>query len=281
MGGLRRFMPQTWLMFLVGSLALVGVPPFAGFWSKDAILASALARGGSYGWVLLVVGLIGAFLTGLYTFRLFFLVFYGEPSELVLEHAGGHGDHDHGPEESSTHGEHGHGEGPPSMVVPVMVLTVLSAVGGLLEIAGVWHPFGHWVSQVAAPLVEPTTAQDWGTSAVTVAIGLAGIWIAWAIYRTGRLSVPALPAVQRLLEHKFYFDELYDVIAYRPAQLLATRLRTDVETPIVEGGLQEIGRAGREAGVGVARAQSGLLRSYALAIAVSALVLAVVFIAVR
>ncbi len=281
MGGLRRYMPQTWLMFLVGSLALVGVPPFAGFWSKDAILASALARGGYFGWVLLVVGLVGAFLTGLYTFRLFFLVFYGEPSELVLEHAGGHRDHAHGPEESTTHGEHGEGEGPPSMVLPVMALTVLSAVGGLLEIAGVWHPFGHWIAQVAKPLVEPTTAQDWVTSAGTVAVGLAGVWIAWAVYRTGRLAVPALPAVQRLLEHKFYFDELYDAIAYRPAHALATRLRTTVETPIIEGGLEEIGRAGREAGVGVARAQSGLLRSYALAISVSALVLAVVFIAVR
>ena len=69
-------------MFLIGSLALVGIPPFAGFFSKDAILASALARGG-YGWVLFVVGLIGALLTGLYTFRLFFLVFLGEPSPLV------------------------------------------------------------------------------------------------------------------------------------------------------------------------------------------------------
>jgi NADH-quinone oxidoreductase subunit L len=84
-----------------------------------------------------------------------------------------------------------------------------------------------------------------------------------------------------VLEHKFYFDELYDAIAYRPAQLLAARLRSKVEAPFVEGSLEEIGRAGREAGAGVARAQSGLLRSYALTIAASALVLAVVFIAVR
>ena len=76
------------------------------------------------------------------------------------------------------------------MVLPVAVLTVLSAVGGLLEIAGVWHPFGHWVAQVAEPLVEPTAAQDWGTSAVAVAVGSPVVWIAWAIYRTGRLSVP-------------------------------------------------------------------------------------------
>ena len=281
MGGLKRFMPMTWLMFLVGSLALVGVPPFAGFWSKDAILASALSRGGSYGWILLVVGLFGAFLTGLYTFRLFFLVFYGEPSELVLEHAEGHGDHSHGPEESTAHAAHGLREGPPSMIVPVVVLTVLAAIGGLLQIAGAWHPFGNWVGQVADPLVEPTTTQDWGTSAVTVAVGLAGIWIAWAIYRTGRLSVPALPAVRRVLEHKFYFDELYDVIAHRPAVLLAERLRTHVEAPLVEGSLDEIASAGRVASAGVARVQSGLLRSYAVAIAVSAVALVVVFIAVR
>ena len=87
--------------------------------------------------------------------------------------------------------------------------------------------------------------------------------------------------MQRVLEHKFYFDELYDAIAYRPAQALAARLRDEVEGPLVEGSLEEIARAGREAGSGVARAQSGLLRSYAVAIAASALVLAVVFIAVR
>jgi NADH-quinone oxidoreductase subunit L len=281
MGGLRRFMPWTWAAFLVGSLALVGVPPFAGFWSKDAILASALARGGSYGWILLVVGLAGAFLTGLYTFRLFFLVFHGEPSDLVLEHAEGHGGHAHGPEESTAHDTHGPGEGPPSMVLPVAVLTVLSAVGGLLEIAGVWHPFGNWIAQVAEPLVEPTTAQDWGTSAVTVALGLAGVWVAWAVYRAGRLAVPRLPGVQRLLERKFFFDDLYDVLAYRPAQLLAVRLRKDVEEPLVEGSLQEIGRVGHDVAVDISRVQSGLLRSYALAIAVSAVVLAVVFVAVR
>src|SRR5581483_4454432 len=159
---------------------------------------------------------------------------------------------------------------------PVAALTVLSAVGGLLLIAGVWSPFGDWVAQVAEPLVEPSVAQEWAISAVAVAVGLAGAWLAWAIYRTGRLAVPALPAAQRLLERKLYFDELYDAIAYRPAALLAARLRSDVETPFVEGALDEIGRLGRDSGGGVARLQSGLLRSYALAIAVSALVLWVV-----
>jgi NADH:ubiquinone oxidoreductase subunit 5 (subunit L)/multisubunit Na+/H+ antiporter MnhA subunit len=167
------------------------------------------------------------------------------------------------------------------MTLPVAVLAVLATVGGLLEIAGVWHPFGNWVGQVAEPLVEPTAAQDWATSAVAVAVGLAGVWIAWAVYRAGRLPVPSLPAVQTLLEHKLFFDELYDRIAFRPAAAGADRLRSSIETPLVEGSLEEIGRAGQGAGAGVARAQSGLLRSYAVAIAVSALVLAVVFVAVR
>ena len=281
MGGLKRFMPVTWLMFLVGSLALVGLPPFAGFWSKDPILASALARGGAYGWILLVTGLVGALLTGIYTFRLFFLVFHGEPSHLVLEHAEGHGDHAHGPEESTAHAAHGHAEGPWTMVVPVAILTVLSTIGGLLQIAGVWHPFGGWVGQVAEPLVEPTAAQDWAISAVAVAVGLAGVWAAWAIYLAGRLPAPTAPHLQRLFEHKFYFDEIYDALFYQPAQMLARRIRTQVEGPLVEGSLDEIGRVGRDAGVGVARAQSGLLRTYAIAIAVSAVVLAVVFVAVR
>jgi NADH-quinone oxidoreductase subunit L len=281
MGGLKRFMPATWLMFLVGSLALVGTPPFAGFWSKDAILASALARDDTYGWILLIAGLVGALLTGIYTFRLFFLVFHGEPSHLVLEHAEGHGDHMHGAEDASGHAPHGHGEGPWTMVVPVAILTVLSTIGGLLQIAGVWHPFGNWVGQVAEPLVEPSTAQDWAMSAVAVAVGLVGMLVAWGIYLAGRIPAPTAPQLQRLLEHKFYFDEIYDALFYQPAQMLAARLRTQVEAPIVEGSLDEIARFGRDAGAGVARAQSGLLRTYAIAIAVSAVVLAVVFVAVR
>ncbi len=282
MGGLKKFMPQTWLAFLIGSLALVGIPPFAGFWSKDALIASALARGGVFGWILLVASLFGALLTGIYTFRLFFRVFYGEPSELVLEHAGSaHGDHEHGAESAMSHSVHSHGEAPFTMALPVAILAVLSTVGGLLQVAGAWHPFGRWIAQTGAPLVEPTTSQDWVISAITVGVGLVGSWIAWAMYRTGRLAVPSVPALQRVFEHKFYFDELYDGLVSRPAQLLAERLRSDVETPYVEGALSEIGRAGGQAGGLVGRMQTGLLRVYAFAIAASLVVLGIVFLAVR
>ena len=90
MGGVRHVMPKTFIAFLIGSLALVGIPPLSGFFSKDSILASALASG-SYGQVLYVAGLLGALLTGLYAFRLLFVVFLGEPSALVHEHEHGHG----------------------------------------------------------------------------------------------------------------------------------------------------------------------------------------------
>jgi NADH-quinone oxidoreductase subunit L len=93
--------------------------------------------------------------------------------------------------------------------------------------------------------------------------------------------VPHWPELQRTLEHKFWFDELYDALFYRPASAIALWLRSDVETPYIEGSLVEIGRAGEEAGEGVARIQTGLLRTYALAITVTVVVLAVVFVSVR
>ena len=102
-----------------------------------------------------------------------------------------------------------------------------------------------------------------------------------SIYEARRRQVPDWPELQRLLEHKLWFDELYDALFYRPAVAIALWLRRDVETPYIEGSLVEIGRAGEEAGAGVARIQSGLLRTYALTIAVTVVVLAVVFVSVR
>ena len=112
-------------------------------------------------------------------------------------------------------------------------------------------------------------------------VGLAGTYVAYLIYEAHRREVPHWPGLQRTLEHKFWFDELYDALFYRPAEVIALWLRDDVETTYVEGSLVEIGRAGEEAGAGVARIQSGLLRTYALAIAVTVVVLAVVFVSLR
>jgi NADH-quinone oxidoreductase subunit L len=264
MGGLKGVMPRTALAFLVGSLALVAIVPFSGFFSKDPILASAWAYGG-YGYGLFAAGLVGAFVTGIYAFRLYFVVFGGERSAFVEEHAYGHG----------------HGEEARSMTVPVAILTVLAAVGGLIQVPGLWHPFSTFLDPVVEPLVEPTATEDWLTSAVAVTLGLAGIGIAWMIYGARRWTVPAWPAVRHALEHKLYFDELYDAVFYRPAVLVVGYLRNWFEEPVIQGSITEVVEVTQETGAVVGEAQTGFLRSYALAIAVSVAVLVVVFVSVR
>jgi NADH-quinone oxidoreductase subunit L len=269
MGGLRRTMPRTYIAFVVGSLALVGIPPLSGFFSKDSILASALASGG-YGQLLFAAGLAGTLLTGIYTFRLLFVVFLGEPSPLVREH-------DHG---------HAHGEGPRTMTVPVAVLAVLAVVGGWVQIAGLWHPFGEWLDPIAVgrehlALVEPTVTQDYVTSALAVGLGLIGVGVAWMLYGSRKWAVPRLPAVQQTLEHKLWFDELYDAIFYTPGVFVSRLLRKGIEKPLIGGSISGVTLGAREAGGAVGEAQTGYLRSYAFAIAAAVAVLIVVFITVQ
>ena len=268
MGGLRESLPVTRVTFLIGTLALIGIPPLSGFWSKDGIIAAALATQGGLGWFLAISGILGALLTGAYAMRLYYLVFEGEPSELVRAHAG-------------RHGEHAHGEGPRSMTVPVAILAVLSVVGGLVVVPGVWHPFTDWLEVVAEPLIEPSVAQDYLTSVAAVAMGAVGLILARGAFQTGTDLVPETSPFHRVLAQKLYVDELYDALFSRPGQALAARLRDQVEEPVVQGSLAGVGRGAREAGGGVARVQSGLLRSYALAIAASVVVLGVVFLVVR
>jgi NADH-quinone oxidoreductase subunit L len=264
MGGLRRFLPRTYVAVLVGALALTGIPPLSGFFSKDSILASALAAG-SYGRILFAAGLAGAFLTGLYTFRMVFLVFGGEPSPYAREHF-------HRPERT---------EPWLWMGLSVAALTVLAVIGGWIQIAGVWHPLADFLKPAAEPLIEPTGTQDFFASLGAVSLGLAGIAVAWAAYSARRLAVPATQPVRALLEHKFYFDELYDALFYRPSVLLARRLGAYLERPFILGSLDGIALGARRVAGEVTQLQTGLVRTYALAIAGSVTVLALVFVWVK
>ena len=285
MGGLRKPMPWTHAAFLVGSLALVGIPPLSGFFSKDGILASAL-EAGTFGYLLFAAGIIGTFLTGLYTFRLFFVVWGGEPSPLVLEHTGGgHAAAGHGRQSeddaSRVHGEPHHGEGPWTMLLPVGILTVLAIVGGWLQIPGVWHRFTHWLEPSVHALVEPSLGQELFTSALAVGLGVVGIGIAWVFYGARRREVPRAAFARDVLEHKFYFDELYDLVFYRPAVWTSGAWSRYVEGPLIGGSIAGVSVGARRAGGLAGEAQTGYLRLYALAIASAVAVLTVVFLTVQ
>jgi NADH-quinone oxidoreductase subunit L len=273
MGGIGALMPWTRRMFLVASLALVGIFPFAGFFSKDSILAAALHTGHWYGWLFWLGALAGTFLTGLYTFRLYFVVFPGEPSAFVREHYGSHhaGDEPH------------RGEGPWVMVLPCAVLTVLSLVGGLIQFAPFWHLVTDWLEPVSATLrsAEPTHADEWISVALSLTLGLAGIAVAYAIYMQKRIAVPRMAALQRALEHKLYVDELYDALFYTPFVALANRLRQDVEEPIILASAGDLGDTAIDAGGAVRRLQTGLLRTYVFFLGLGTAVLALVFLVTR
>ena len=264
MGGLAERMPRVRLAFLIASLALVGIFPFAGFFSKDSILAAAMNHG-TYGYILWIAGLAGTFLTGLYTFRMFFLVFGGEQSAFVREHF-------HALKRDVVG---------VSMGATVAVLAVLSVIGGWIQWAPLWHPVETWLAAVAEPLVSPTNWDEAISSVLALALGLSGVGVAWLMYGARQVAVPRVPFWQRTLERKFYFDELYDTLFYTPSVFVANSFAGWIERPLILGSTREIGEETRDLGGVFARLQTGLLRTYALAIASSLAVLAIVFVAVK
>jgi NADH-quinone oxidoreductase subunit L len=263
LAGAGRLFPVTRIAFLIGSLALIGILPFAGFFSKDSIVAAGLDRGW-YGYVLAAAALAGTFLTGLYTWRLFLIVFTGEPTAFVREHF-----HEH------------HREAPFWLLAPTLVLAVLSVIGGWIQFAPLWHPVSDWLDTVAPALATPSGTQEAVASVLAVALGLGGLAVAYLIYGSHRLAVPRVAWAQNLLEHKFYFDEAYDYAFYRPSVALAVGLKRWFEDPVIGGSIKEFTAGMRGVALGARRIQTGLVRVYAIAIAASLVVLMVVFVAVR
>jgi NADH-quinone oxidoreductase subunit L len=266
MGGLARRLPLTYRAFIVGSLALAAIPPFAGFFSKDAILASA-ANTGALGWILWVAGIGGAFLTAVYTFRLLFVVFWGEPSAFVREHL-----------------HVARFEGGGAMAWPVATLTVLATIGGFLQIPGVWHAVDDWLHPVVESIEEAGGGTAVFSALASLGAAVAGIWLAWVLYgrasdRPARLR-SRYPGAARALEQKLYFDEAYDVVFYEPASRLPLGLMRFVEEPLFLRSLGGLAGGVRLLSNRVAATQTGLVRSYALALAAGLAVLAVVFLLV-
>jgi len=282
MSGLRRALPFTYVCFLVGGLALAGVPPFSGYFSKDAILLFAAGRGGWH-WALWAAGYAGALLTALYTFRMIFRAFLGEPcpeARELIEH--GHLYHPEQPTNPAT-GEvedtdvgfpgpvHAIAERALPMRAAMGGLAALATVGGIVAIPRVTL----WLDNFLAPTFRDSTLVG-NTSDTVLAIGLAlgavisvaGIALAYYVWVAQPSLAPALRArfapLASLFEHGWYFDELIDVTVVRPAAWFGRFAQNSFERLVVSGTLVEGTTGLVRAGSALVRAtQSGLVRVYA------------------
>jgi NADH-quinone oxidoreductase subunit L len=269
MGGMSRWLPWTTVLMWIGALALAGIPPFAGFFSKDPIIAAGLAAGGWTGWIVFWLGLAGAFVTGLYTFRMIFLVFHGPPSAFAQEHAPAHT---------------AHGEGPFSMLWTISVLGLGAIVVGALEIPGVTEGLKTFLESAAPTFVSPSNGQEGLVAIVAPLLGLFGILVAYALYggrersdaasRASRVMAP----IPRVFEEKFGFDIAYDWLFYKPAAGLA-RLGVRFWEGSVVGGVAGVGAASRWTANRLSLVQSGIVRTYAVSFALGLAALTVYFLA--
>ena len=268
MGGLAKELPWTYRAFLVGALALAAVPPFSGFFSKEAILATAADVGTPLGWSMWILGAIGAFLTALYAFRLVFIAFGGQPSNFVREHL---------------HKERF--EGLLSMMWPVGVLAFFAVFAGWLWVPGGWTAVDTWLEPVAESASEAHGATAVWSAVISVALAIIGIMVAWRVYgrRTGLTEQirEKAPHLTGALEHRFYFDEAYDAAFYEPTSRLAVYLQRYLESPLLLRTLDGLGSGVSKVSDGVAALETGYVRRYLLAIAAGLAVLALVFLVVE
>jgi len=241
MGGLARLMPWTHKTFLVGTLAIGGFPPLAGFFSKDAVLWGAWNYA-NYGRVLWFVGVLAASFTSFYMFRLLILTFYGTPRYT----------------EQEVHHVH---ESPSSMLIPLVILAVCSIVAGF---AGVPPVFGYEVKSESLG----TTAIELILMAVSTGAALAGAGLAYLFY----IARPTLPetlsakaqSMYSILLNKFYVDEIYDsVIVWPVVRMSSEFLWKFVDAFMIDGAVNGIGQLVRGSGSGLRYMQSGYVRTYA------------------
>jgi NADH-quinone oxidoreductase subunit L len=281
MGGFRRAMPFTFACFIVGGLTLSGVPPLSGFFSKDEILL-VLGEEGGWKWALYVAGYIGAFLTAVYTWRMIFRAFWGEPvpearelEEGHLHHAEAHTNPATGEVEDTDIGfpgpEHHIAERSAVMKVAMGTLALLSVLGGIVLVPKTTT----WLDDFLEPTFEgssvvahPSDTLLYTGLVIGAVLGLAGILTAYVVWvrRPGTAAAirERLGALYQLFVHKWYFDELIDVLFVRPFGWLGRFGQQTFERVFVDGtlvgGTSGLVRAGSAA---VRAVQSGLLRAYA------------------
>jgi len=282
MSGFGRAMRFTSITMVCGGLALAAFPGTSGFFSKDEILAYATARGGMYE-IFTVLGYFGALLTAIYTFRLIFRVLPGKPCPEAQELIDtGHVHHAHpfnpatGEEEDTGVGfpgaEHHIAEQSWPMRAAMGVLAFLALFAGVIQIPGLDEVVTHFLDPVFAdsPLAEivPSTGADWFGLGIGSVISLAGIAIAYWLYRVKpgapRVLEGRLRPVHTFLFNKWYFDEAIDFLVVRPALAVGRFANRVFERVVVDGLVNGTEGTVRGAGGVVRAVQNGFVRSYAL-----------------
>jgi NADH-quinone oxidoreductase subunit L len=247
MGGLKKKLPVTFMTMLIGTIAIAGLPPFSGFFSKDEILAHVFM----YNKTMWAIAVFGALLTAFYMFRMLFLTFYGQ-------YRGTH------------HSEEKIHESPKTMTVPLMILAALSILGGLLGVPEVLGG-SHWLSHWMAPVVQHTgEAPDHTTEYILMAVSVVGVILsigfAYRKYVSGaHVPVPdesPRPALAKLSYNKFYFDEIYDTLFRKPLDAISGFLYRIVDNKIVDGIVNGLGWGTTEASKGLRLIQSGNVGFY-------------------
>ncbi len=260
MGGLRSYIPWTFLTMGIATLAIAGIPPLAGFWSKDEILWKAYQAS----WVYWLVGAITALLTSFYMFRLLFMTFFGDYRGTQVDSHG----HAH-----SAHGDHGHGdphESPPVMLFPLMILAFLSLVGGFV---GIHNGFEHFLDPVLGSEFPKTITEGSGNTesllmGVSVLFSFAGLILAYVLY-VSRPYLPEKIAVSlngfyEMVLNKYYVDEIYAKVFVKPLVDGSTSiLWQGVDRKVIDDTVNNAADGARNVSDEVRHMQSGNLRSYA------------------
>ena len=270
MGGLKKVMPVTYITFFIGALALSGIPPFGGFFSKDEILLSAFQHGG-LGKLLWVMGSVTAFMTAFYIFRLVFSVFHGAPRA---------------PEEVMKHAH----ESPGVMTLPLIMLAVFSIITGWVGFhSEKLNLIGPFLSSVlSGSHAEGGAASEGGgmlVLTISILAGSGGILLAYLFYYLKPTLPEALSqrfrALYLLSLNKWYVDELYDFLFVRPTVRLANGLWRVIDVMVIDNGcVNGVARAIQAWAANLRQVQSGQIQHYAIGMAFGALVIGLIYLVV-
>ena len=276
MGGLRKVMPITAATFIVGWLAIAGVPPFSGFFSKDEILLYAWGSGGVQGKLLWGIGLLTALLTAFYMSRQVFMVFFGEPrwndpeTPTEAEAAAA------AVAEPDGHAEHGDRiqphESPWLMTLPLVVLAVLAAIAEVINLpfTSDLHFLGHWLEPVLGENeahIDVATGTKVALAVVAIIASVSGIVVASLVYLRRRVKAVE-PGV---LAHAWYYDETVTRFVGGPGTK-AFEAVAWFDAHVIDGAVNGVATLVRTSGRGLRTVQSGFVRSYALGISAGVVV---------